>query len=477
MSHSHVLVNLGREADLIKRIAPYSAALAQRAGDAEPTSLGDLGSPFTAAIIEAQLGELLAPYDENTQVEPYRDYWPISEKGSWSRMMVEVERAPRAAYSFASASEAIVASGVSAKEKRQLAAEAAAFFAAQPRGFGDFKVPMGSHEPDQCLPPRPVIITAVKPETTHQEMRDRWAGKKMPDGAWEALCDEWNVYRAAEDAAWAAAYTDEEVAAVYNRRYRTGGDGDDEKLIDHGEPPAGSMFRRQPIFGDIPDRTDIYDMSQYNPRSRWDFWTLGGRWSGYWSVRFGASASLGKPGDGALATALDKAAVNLYGTGADAPDRALANLAESWKPGTALQLETGRMLAEREASLLRSGKADVARKADIDFDAMRAAAAVDFGAVYDAALQRPEWPIDWDEPEKVGDITRDEYVAKRMAEYTPATYAILDPSEGWFERGRMGWFGVTLDEKMGTAEWQQRWQQYVDGLPDDSLLAICDLHI
>lgn len=71
-------------------------------------------------------------------------------------------------------------------------------------------------------------------------------------------------------------------------------------------------------------------------------------------------------------------------------------------------------------------------------------------------------------------VTREEFTTRAGRE-APTTYALV--AEGaWKGRGRMGWFGMSSDE-VPHDEWVDFWWRMVDGLPDDTLLSVYDLHI
>jgi hypothetical protein len=104
----------------------------------------------------------------------------------------------------------------------------------------------------------------------------------------------------------------------------------------HGLAPdadwAAFVTARNERYDDEPiqhdaDTNKVYSMSTYNPLSRWDWYQLGGRWTGFFKLRPGAGGATGEPG---------------------------------------LMTPRGKV-----------GWADQARKRDIDFEGMRDAAAVE----------------------------------------------------------------------------------------------------
>lgn len=210
------------------------------------------------------------------------------------------------------------------------------------------------------------------------------------------------------------------------------------------------------------DDDGIFRLSTYNPESRWDWYQVGGRWTGYFKLKEGAQGHTGKPG---LMT--------------EAPP-------EGW--------------------------VDVARKVDIDFEAMAATeaerAALEWDTFWgivtghgwtpvDFADFMPEAPIEerrhawWNMPvikdlqaahvmsftAKLTDTfgpDRDAHIAA-AGRGAAVTYAVVKDGE-WHERGSMGWFGLSSGD-MEQGDWQTIWWKMVDSLDDNELLTVVDCHI
>jgi hypothetical protein len=223
------------------------------------------------------------------------------------------------------------------------------------------------------------------------------------------------------------------------------------------------------------DENGLYQMSTYNPKSKWDWYSLGGRWTGFFMVKAGVMAA---------------SAVGLPGV-----------LSKPAQPGTA----------------------DLLRKRDVDFDMMRRENEIDaekrwadwqkvlasvpeperkhtgWGAVRDAhpdeidkarqiyhdqpivkAMRDPQYRdlFGWTEdPESFFFGRDDDYERwiRQAIEGTAVPFSVLD-SEGWHERGEMGWWGMVSNEK-DRDEWNASIAQMYDNLPDDAWLALFDLHI
>lgn len=208
----------------------------------------------------------------------------------------------------------------------------------------------------------------------------------------------------------------------------------------------------------------IYETSTYNPKSRWDWYLLGGRWTGYFALKAGRTGEVGEPG-----------------------------LMTSSAP---------------------AGRVDQARKDDIDFDAMRAAHEKDardeisralsvlagavplmpwaayhdvystdidkarqayhaqpaLAALREARLDPIECPFDF---YCLGSVDPETVYVTRAVALRTTPFAICT-ADGWAEKGRMGWFGVVHDE---ADDWPERAWKIIDSAADDALFSLYDLHI
>ena len=232
----------------------------------------------------------------------------------------------------------------------------------------------------------------------------------------------------------------EAVAAKLNREFWDGEDEDSRYLC---------------------DADGVYQMVTYNPQSRWDWYNVGGRWSGFWWA---------------------------------------------WEP-----FHTGR----RGNSIPR----DVVRKVDIDWETMQDDAAKKAGEQWDRvhATIDPHPPITpW--PDVLAkhedgkgkenlDAARDEYNAQpgvaaiRADSDNPAywdgaepflcsredfihrailaagmPFAFLLANGEWVERGKMGWWGVVHDDSP-SEDWHRAAHRIYDTIPGEDILVLVDCHI
>ena len=170
----------------------------------------------------------------------------------------------------------------------------------------------------------------------------------------------------------------------------------------------------------------------HNPNAKWDWYSIGGRWSGFFILKDGAKGKLGIPG--------------IYGRN-----------------------------EENEAS----NRADQAMKGDIDWEAMRK---------NEIEIAKKIWQKFLDDKTKENimdprmvsflygispDDTFESFIKKR--DKFPSTFAVLKDGK-WYEKGKMGWWGITTNEKPED-QWNTEFQKLIEDLPDDTLLTIVDCHI
>ena len=199
-----------------------------------------------------------------------------------------------------------------------------------------------------------------------------------------------------------------------------------------------------------------------NPQARWDWYTMGGRWTGSLKLKPGKRGIIGSPG----------------------------------------------LMTERAAD----GYADQALKGDIDFEQMRNDVAVKARALWKLCREITaglSWDS-WDDTRTryAGNVqlAREEYWAQPAIELLKASdrdvfrfqiddalaldediyvqrqrdgacvqFAFVRDSQ-WNERGKMGWW-ASVHGEVSPAQWNKMFNDMLDALPDDTLLTVVDCHI
>jgi hypothetical protein len=200
--------------------------------------------------------------------------------------------------------------------------------------------------------------------------------------------------------------------------------------------------------------------STRNPKSKWDWYELGGRWTGFLKLKEGERGETGKQG---LMT-----------------------------------------------SPAKQGYADSALLGDIDIDGMVAEAMEDATKRWRKAhaLINGEPYKKWDEVKELYPIVseaRDFYNSQppvkrfnesrefgffsspedfdiSLSDYATkagnsaiSTFAVIKNGE-WYEKGEMGWWGMVHNES-DQDQWDAKIAELIKGLPDDTLISIYDCHI
>lgn len=238
-----------------------------------------------------------------------------------------------------------------------------------------------------------------------------------------------------------------------------------------------SEYEGEKIRTETKDGSDVvlyYRLSTYNPKSKWDWWVIGGRWLGYFTV---------KPehdGDKRLITG---------------------------RPGTF-------------DNSGEPGRVDGGPRGLLDFDALRTVKATEAGEIYDRWTKLvdglPEakpWAHflglrDTDPDSYPIDRARREYGAQprvqaareskdfrwyddviaefadgretytqRAAEAAVPGFALLDLEGRWLEPGQMGWFGMSSDTADSRLVYNARANAYLDDMPEDAWVIVVDCHI
>lgn len=253
-------------------------------------------------------------------------------------------------------------------------------------------------------------------------------------------------------------------------------------LFERAEPPA-DLERRKVPFKELYDtfedfakewhgrekRDEVYNRFGYweNPNAKWDWYEIGGRWSGYFLLKDGKVGIKGRQ----------------------------YNMGQQYE---------------------KSQKADVCYKGDIDWEKMRNDAAKDAGKRWD--LVHKAWeglvPLEswdsirerhgegnieparkeyWAQPrvkvlqtreiqDEIGwlaeidryQVPREEFLRRAM-EQVGVSHSVIKDGK-WYENGRMGWWGVVTDEK-DPETWASMFSKMIDELPDRAILAAVDCHI
>ncbi|ENI5907192.1 hypothetical protein BHR43_17680 [Aeromonas salmonicida subsp. salmonicida] len=235
-------------------------------------------------------------------------------------------------------------------------------------------------------------------------------------------------------------------------------EGDELDLLD--EHKWG--WARVNAAGEVIEYTD-----RTNPNKQWDWYQIGGRWSGFLKLKQDAAGSLGhqglmgscaNDGEGRADSAL-KSAIDFEGMRDEAGAKAATNWDKAAEAKIAAGLPADSMWEPWDVVRERHpGNIDAARD---EYHAQGAMQAVK------KALNL------WDGTDKF--LTpRDEFI-QQARDSALVLFGVVQDSK-WFAKGEMGWFGMSTDD-MTQAEWNRKVNELLDELPDDTLITIVDCHI
>lgn len=226
---------------------------------------------------------------------------------------------------------------------------------------------------------------------------------------------------------------------------------------EHGVDWNGGRWR-------VAEDGKFHDYSTYNPNSKWDWYKLGGRWTGFFKLKKSKRGVTGRPGlmtepaPKGWADQARKGDIDFEGMRAEKEKnfrehyRAVADLFG----GTIPKIESWESVRKR----FGDERIEEAREAYHAQEAVKIYNKSNLHGFSDSLSDYPE--------------TEDEYAAQGRASAI-STFAVVKDGK-WYERGEMGWWGIVSDEKERAA-WDKEFSDLLDSLPDDTLLSVVDCHI
>jgi hypothetical protein len=256
-------------------------------------------------------------------------------------------------------------------------------------------------------------------------------------------------------------------------------------LLDWYSSP-GSWYRK--------DNGEYWSITRYNPLSKWDWYSLGGRWRGSLKLKeealVAADAALGelswtfKPEWNDGKTHEDEIGwVDQCRKG----DLDLDGMLEK------KEQEARQALDELEAFIAQHGPPPDASwfDAKLEGDAFKAAREAYWKSpwmVANAELSRlrreskatvgimGHWDMDDFRLVTEHEDGVERFIAMQRARAIPG-YALLDEEHGWVAPGEMGWFGMSSDSMNDRIGFYEAKLAIVHSLPDEALLSVYDCHI
>lgn len=234
----------------------------------------------------------------------------------------------------------------------------------------------------------------------------------------------------------------------------------EECYAENGEDWDGNSYKQD------EDGT-WYRWSTYNPDSKWDWYRLGGRWSGcFIKLKEGAEGIVGESG--------------AFGNrvGVDQAKKGNIDFERIKKEAREQAIKTYREIAQKCGGTIP--RLQLSWKDIINEEGFENMSIEEKRELYHSQDAVKIWH------EKVCDhpfgydidnfqCSEEEY-ANRAELNSFIPYAVLYEGE-WLSRGDMGCWGITINEHYDKNEWQKRVWELIDQCDDDTLFSFYDLHI
>lgn len=214
-----------------------------------------------------------------------------------------------------------------------------------------------------------------------------------------------------------------------------------------------------------------------NPNAKWDWWLIGGRWTGFFKLKDGSTGIIGEPG------VMTPEAKEGYADQAYKKDIDFQFMIEKKKIEAAEKYDRLSKFLDGEIEKLKYTWKEVLRgerfeQLEIDekravYHAQKPLEEIKSIIRGDKLSQDDRSFLTWLDYEDY-QFTRDEFIA-RAGRSAISTFAVILNGK-WYQRGEMGWWGCVSDEK-DQDEWNEEFDKLVMSIPDDTLLTVVDCHI
>lgn len=190
-----------------------------------------------------------------------------------------------------------------------------------------------------------------------------------------------------------------------------------------------------------------------NPKSKWDWWVIGGRWSGWFLDKKGRERDSGMKGD------LDIEAMRT---------RAVVKAQSKWDEIE--ELIAGLPKARLWEEVL------VEARSDGGDDAITRAREVYRSQDRVVALNVLDYGFSTNEDLLDHQVLGQAHVLERARLSAVVGLGLVTP-EGWMAAGEMGWFGMDTSTTESTMEFLVQANKFIDLLPDGAWLWSVDFHV
>jgi len=214
--------------------------------------------------------------------------------------------------------------------------------------------------------------------------------------------------------------------------------------------------------------------STYNPNSKWDWYLVGGRWTGYFKLKEGKIGAVGRPGVGTSpaekgwADSVIKGDIDIEGMIKDKYNKALKhyqNIASCFESGEIPKLD----LKWNDEKVWHGFNIEDKRSA---YHAQPAMVKVIEARNNESLSEKQRDSLFMVDMEDFDGLSAEQY-AKKQSKKAFVPYCLVINGE-WMSRGRMGWWGVSHDE---SESWEDFFMKKWADIPENEILTLIDFHI
>lgn len=247
-------------------------------------------------------------------------------------------------------------------------------------------------------------------------------------------------------------------------------DLEDRVVSDESDVDKGSTHKYG--YAVVKDGQLVRAIKRTNPEKKWDWWVVGGRWSGHLTLKNGSAANSSTVD----CIDFDKMETDAALEAAHRYDKVKAARAENsdlWDQ--VLALPSFEDLRKEIGAFNET--ADEKSKRDVHSEYW-AGDRLNLNKI----LRDQEGIgnfFDLNEILGIEKLSREQFI-KDSSVGVWLTYAAVQEDENgkpeWMSRGEMGWFGMSRDE-ISQGEWAEKMTKHIRGLPSDTTITIVDCHI
>lgn len=227
-----------------------------------------------------------------------------------------------------------------------------------------------------------------------------------------------------------------------------GDHGFEERTISEGETPDTDGDHKYGYAVLDASGKLVKAIDRTNPNAKWDWYRLGGRWSGFLLQKNGKKVDSAFKKDIDFALMAERAktkAIDQYNDLAKQFGGEIPKIDIFWS----------QMLADKSFT---------------DHQVRRDAYWAQPAMAKMKELKIDSYHTDLEDYQ----CTAEEF-GNRAADKSIATYALIVDSK-WYAKGEMGWFGMSTGD-CDQSEWNAKVREMIEGIPDDTLISIYDCHI